>query len=305
MQSWQQLKLRKNVPKKLTRKCKARSICCSKKSSVINKGDANMTILQKTLRKSGVLALLFSGVVLTACQSTPEEDPGVKQVREDLISLQSDPQLAHLAQTAIQDAERAVQAAEKPQKSEAVTEHLVYIADNKVKTARALASARFEEDKLEKLGEQRKQVQLNARTREARQAEMRAERLEQELADIKQQQTDRGTIYTLGDTLFATNKAELKAGAQASFDRLARTLNESPDRKIVVEGHTDSTGAEDYNLTLSQRRADAVKTYLVAQGVDEARITAVGKGEGFPVASNDTASGRQQNRRVEVIIENP
>ncbi|WP_157671984.1 OmpA family protein [Cellvibrio sp. PSBB006] len=264
-----------------------------------------MTILQKTLRKSGVLALLFSGVVLTACQSTPEEDPGVKQVREDLISLQSDPQLAHLAQTAIQDAERAVQAAEKPQKSEAVTEHLVYIADNKVKTARALASARFEEDKLEKLGEQRKQVQLNARTREARQAEMRAERLEQELADIKQQQTDRGTIYTLGDTLFATNKAELKAGAQASFDRLARTLNESPDRKIVVEGHTDSTGAEDYNLTLSQRRADAVKTYLVAQGVDEARITAVGKGEGFPVASNDTASGRQQNRRVEVIIENP
>ena len=153
-----------------------------------------MTILQKTLRKSGVLALLFSGVVLTACQSTPEEDPGVKQVREDLISLQSDPQLAHLAQTAIQDAERAVQAAEKPQKSEAVTEHLVYIADNKVKTARALASARFEEDKLEKLGEQRKQVQLNARTREARQAEMRAQRLEQELADIKQQQTDRGTI---------------------------------------------------------------------------------------------------------------
>lgn len=75
-----------------------------------------MTILKTTLRKSGVLALLLAGVFLTACQSTPEEDPGVKQVREDLISLQSDPQLAHLAQTAIQDAERAVEAAEKPQK---------------------------------------------------------------------------------------------------------------------------------------------------------------------------------------------
>lgn len=265
-----------------------------------------MTIYQTSLRKSAVLALVFAGVILTACQSTPKEDPGVKQVREDLISLQSDPQLANLAQTAIQDAERAVQAAEKSQQSQAVTDHLVYLAGNKVKTARALASARYEEDRLEKLGEQRKQVQLDARTREAREARMRAERLERELEDIKQQQTERGTIYTLGgDALFATNKAELKAGARASFDRLARTLNETPERKIVVEGHTDSTGAEDYNQQLSQERAESVKRYLTSQGVDAGRITAVGKGEAFPVANNETAAGRQQNRRVEVIIENP
>lgn len=264
-----------------------------------------MTTYKTTLRRSGVLALIFSGVILTACQSTPDEDATVKQVREELISLQSDPQLSRLAQTAIRDAERAVEEAEKPQKNETIKEHLVYLASNKVKTARAMASARFEEDRLKSLGEQRKQVQLDARTREAREAEMRAKRLEQELADIKQKQTSRGTIYTVGDTLFATNKAEIKAGSQTSFNRLAQTLNETPDRKIIVEGHTDSTGAEDYNLTLSQRRADAVKNYLVSQGVDASRITAVGKGEGFPVASNDTPSGRQQNRRVEIIIENP
>lgn len=253
---------------------------------------------------SHVLAMIFAGVILSACQSTPDEDVAVKQVREELIALQSDPQLSRLAQTAIRDAERAVDEAEKPQKNEAIKEHLVYLASNKVKTAKAMASARYEEDRLKSLGEQRKQVQLDARTREARQAEARAQRLEQELADVKQQQTERGTIYTLGDTLFATNKADLKPGSQSSFDRLARVLNETPNRKIIVEGHTDSTGAEDYNLTLSQRRADAVKNYLVSQGVDAGRITAVGKGEGFPVASNDTPSGRQQNRRVEVIIEN-
>lgn len=264
-----------------------------------------MTIYQTTLRKSATMALVFAGILLTACQSTPNEESELDQVREDLISLQSDPQLANLAPTAIQDAERAVRAAEKSRESQEVKEHLIYLAENKVKTARALASARYEEDRLEELGEQRKQVQLEARTREAREAKMRAERLEQELENVKQQQTERGTIYTLGgDALFATNKAELKAGARASFDRLASTLNETPDRKIIVEGHTDSTGSEDYNQQLSQERAESVKRYLTSQGVEAGRITAVGKGESFPVANNDTAAGRQQNRRVEVIIEN-
>lgn len=264
-----------------------------------------MTIYLKKLRSVGVVTMVVAGVFLSACQSTPEQDPAVKQVRQELTDLQSDPQLANLAQSAIQDAERAVRAAEEPQKSEKVTEHLTYLASNKVKIARSLASARYEEDQLNTLREQRQQVQLNARTREARAAESRAQSLAQELADLKEKKTDRGTIFTLGDALFSTGKADLKPGAQASFDRLATVLKDSPDRKIVIEGHTDSTGAEDFNLALSQRRADAVKSYLTSQGVPAERMTAVGKGEGFPVASNDTNSGRQQNRRVEVIIENP
>lgn len=261
-----------------------------------------MTIYKATLRKSSMLALIFAGIILSACQSTPEEDPAVKQVRQDLIALQSDPQLATLAPTAIQDAERAVRAAEKPRERDAVKEHLIYLANNKVKIARALATARYEEDRLDELAEQRKQVQLDARTRDVRQAEQRADRLEQELKDIKQQQTDKGTMYTLSDALFAVNKAELKAGAQASFNRLAERLNES-DSKISVIGHTDSTGSAEYNMDLSQRRADAVKSYLVSLGVDEGRITTEGRGEAYPVASNDHVAGRQQNRRVEVIIE--
>lgn len=264
-----------------------------------------MTIFQHKTRSTGVVAMIFAGLVLSACQSTPEQDEAVKQVRNDLTTLQSDPQLSRLAQTAIQDAERAVQAAEQPQKNQAVKEHLVYLANNKVQTARAMASARYEEDRLDGISNKRNQVQLDARTREAQEARQRAHKLEQELANIKQQQTERGTIFTLGDALFSTNKADLKPGAQASFDRLARLMNESPNRKIVVEGHTDSTGSDEYNMTLSQQRADAVKSYLVAQGVAADRISSVGKGKGFPVATNDTASGRQQNRRVEVIIENP
>jgi outer membrane protein OmpA-like peptidoglycan-associated protein len=135
-------------------------------------------------------------------------------------------------------------------------------------------------------------------------ANARASDLANELAALHAQKTDRGTVFTLGDVVFATGKADLKPGAMANFDRLATALSKQTDRHVTIEGHTDSVGSEDSNMSLSQRRADAVKGYLVNRGVDAGRISAVGKGEGFPVTSNSSAAGRQKNRRVEVIIEN-
>ena len=89
------------------------------------------------------------------------------------------------------------------------------------------------------------------------------------------------------------------------MSKLADFLGEYPDRSIAIEGHTDSVGTEAFNFTLSQRRAAAVQTFLANQGVAQSRMRAVGKGESSPIASNDSSTGRQQNRRVEVIIENP
>ncbi len=112
-------------------------------------------------------------------------------------------------------------------------------------------------------------------------------------------------MLTLGDTLFATGKSELKSGASANLDRITAFMTEYPKRTAAIEGFTDSMGSEEMNQSLSERRASSVKNYLVGQGVSSARLSSSGRGENSPVADNDSAAGRQQNRRVEVVINQP
>ncbi|HET6702617.1 MAG TPA: OmpA family protein, partial [Gemmatimonadaceae bacterium] len=116
------------------------------------------------------------------------------------------------------------------------------------------------------------------------------------------QQTQRGLVISLSDILFDVGKSTLKAGAQASIGRIAVVLRQYPQHQILVEGHTDATGGDDFNLQLSRDRANSVRTELVAGGVDASKIAAEGFGETRPVATNDTPAGRQQNRRVEIVI---
>lgn len=105
-----------------------------------------------------------------------------------------------------------------------------------------------------------------------------------------------------GDVTFDTNSAELRPGLYNEINRVAGVLNQYPDTLIRVEGHTDSKGSDEYNMDLSKRRANNVKTLLVMRGVAENRIEVVGYGKTMPVATNDTESGRQKNRRVEIRI---
>jgi len=128
------------------------------------------------------------------------------------------------------------------------------------------------------------------------------EKLRSELEELKARPTDRGMVLTLCDVLFKTNRSTLLPRAAKNIDQLSQFMNKYPDRKIVVEGHTDSRGSAEYNMLLSKRRADSVKNALVEKGIDESRIMTRGYGETHPAASNKTAAGRQQNRRVEVII---
>jgi outer membrane protein OmpA-like peptidoglycan-associated protein len=132
-----------------------------------------------------------------------------------------------------------------------------------------------------------------------------ARKLQQQIDVLQAEATDRGLVLTLGNTLFATGKSDLKPASTTSLDKLVVFLNDYPNRNVTVEGHTDDVGSDQLNQTLSQHRADSVKTYLVAQGIQNQRITASGIGETKPIADNLSASGRQQNRRVEVIIDNP
>jgi outer membrane protein OmpA-like peptidoglycan-associated protein len=129
------------------------------------------------------------------------------------------------------------------------------------------------------------------------------ERLRQQLNLILEtRETARGLIVNISDVLFDTAKYTLKPAAREKMAKVAGILLAYPGLKIQVEGHTDSVGSDEYNMKLSQQRADAVRDYLVAQSVPPTGITSIGYGKSQPVASNDTAAGRQQNRRVELVV---
>jgi outer membrane protein OmpA-like peptidoglycan-associated protein len=276
------------------------------------------SFLKGTLVVAGLL-------VLSACATPLTAPDGAATARSKLTQLQSSAQLANLAPVEIKDAEAAVLAAEVPREDKALARHLVLIADQKVEIARARAQSRLYEDQRRALSRESERARLDARTLEvdrarvdarsaradaasardeADAARLRSEDLQRQLAELDARETDRGLVVTLGDLLFATGKSELTGGAAPNLNKLAVFLHEYPDRTVYIEGHTDSVGSESSNFQLSQRRADSVKSYLVGQGVQAGRLTTAGLGEGSPVASNDTATGRLQNRRVEVIISN-
>ena len=267
----------------------------------------NGVIVVRTLIAAAVASVLLAG-----CAAAPAAPEGASEARAKLTQLQSDPNLASRAPAAIKEADAAVRTAEQPEADRSLGYHRVYIADRKVEIATAQAQTRYLEDQRAGITADRAAAQLESRTREvdvAREAtadarEENAE-LQRQIDALQARPTDRGLVLTLGDVLFESGRAELKPGAASNLGQLVAFLAKYPSRTVAIEGHTDSVGGDDYNLGLSQRRADSVRSHLVSRGVDAARITSMGAGESSPVAGNDTATGRQQNRRVEVIISNP
>ena len=137
---------------------------------------------------------------------------------------------------------------------------------------------------------------------EAEKAQLR-ERIKQQFAAILEtRESARGLIVNISDVLFDFNKYTLKPGAREKLAKVSGILLAYPGLKIQLEGHTDSIGSDEYNQKLSEDRAGAVREYLVGQGVPAATVTATGFGKSQPVASNDTAAGRQRNRRVEMVV---
>ncbi len=176
----------------------------------------------------------------------------------------------------------------------------VTTTDTKAAIAREKAeSAREAADEAEK---EAVAAQLKAAQDKQRSAADRADALEKELAAFKAQENERGLVLTLGDVQFAPNQEKLTAETMRKLYPLITMLKEQDKRNIRIEGYTDSSGEKNYNLDLSQRRADAVRDFLIENGIRPERITARGYGEDNAIASNDTVEGRRENRRVEVII---
>ena len=171
------------------------------------------------------------------------------------------------------------------------------MAEAHVQVARARAAAR--------VGSEKKSRNLTVARRDASEAKTVLALAERRAKALEANQTARGMVLTLEGVSFGFDRADLKEDAKRSLLRLSGFLIALPDREVLVEGFTDDTGKEDYNLDLSQRRAESVRDELAGNGVEANRIVADGLGMAFPVVSNETEEGREKNRRVEVLILNP
>ncbi|MFL6707245.1 MAG: OmpA family protein [Massilia sp.] len=288
------------------------------------------------------IAVLASAVALAACSSTPTATASLDQARGDFIAASNDPQVGSFAPLEFKQASDALDAANvaaAKRESLETIDRLAYIAKQKIATARQVASQKAAEADIANAGRQRDQLQLQARTAEAdrarmeadrarmdanaaqasaedaqrkamnaesqtREAQARAAQLEAQMADLQAKKSERGMIITIGDVLFDTDQARLKPDGIATAQKLADVLAQNPNRTVLIEGFTDSTGSAAHNQELSERRAGSVAAALTGMGVAPSRVAMRGYGQAFPVAGNDTAANRQLNRRVEIVLSN-
>jgi len=279
-------------------------------------------------------------LLLAACTSMPIQNGMLDQARGRLQAAQAQPQTVAMAADELARARetlrRGDQALANGSDTAQVT-HLGYMALQQVVIAEETAASRNAQAVVAGAGAERDRMRLDLRTREAdmaqaqkasaeqgsamksvelaqAQANTQAERdrvarrdakvsdLESQLRDMNARQTDRGTVVTLGDLLFDTGAANLRAAGERSMAQLADFMRHNPDRRASIEGYTDSTGSTAANQALSDRRAHAVMAALMQRGVPGDQLSTQAFGEDRPVAGNDTAGGRQMNRRVEVVF---
>ncbi|MGV8899147.1 MAG: OmpA family protein [Burkholderiaceae bacterium] len=286
--------------------------------------------MRKIITKPALLAI---AVLVAACSSMPTTTSLLDQTRADYVAAQSNPKVASYAQLEMRQAGVAMaqaNAAAKDDDSAEKIDKLAYLAKQQIALTQEVAKQKAAEAEVASSGKERDKLRLDQRTNEANQAQMqadqsklaeqvaqgetaeaqrktqeaqaRAAQLEAQLADLAAKKTERGIVITLSDVLFGTDQARLTPDGIRTAQKLADVLQQNPQRTVLIEGFTDSTGAASYNQQLSERRATAVRSALSDMGVTRERIAIRGYGESYPVAANNTNQSRQLNRRVEIIL---
>jgi len=262
---------------------------------------------------------------IAGCASTPEPNPLLVNARTVVETAQADPNANKYAALDLEAAKKQLDIAEaaSARHDEPAVAQPAYLAVQTARLAEARGASKSDDARVAAGQGERDRIQLAARTRDVNAARMAADAanlatnaalgqrdaaaeqaalLQAEVDQLKATPTPRGLVLTLGDVLFDTGRAQLNPGSARKLDQLGQFLTDHPERRVQIDGFTDSVGTESYNQDLSQRRADAVKFALISRGIDASRIGSQGYGKGFPVADNADSGGRQLNRRVEVVI---
>ena len=279
----------------------------------LNKAQASLTQAQDLLARNGNSKLIIQAsrdAVQNAADARHiavqrQEDERMAQERADAAQREADAKARADAAAASQQQEAAARQQAEIQRLQAERD----AAQSAAATARADADRLAAQQQAERERQNAEQERLKAQQAqdaaaqsELEKQQLRAQLLEQFNRILPTTDTPRGLKVNMADVLFAFGKYDLRPAAREALAKLSGIVLGHPGLKLSVEGYTDSIGSDEVNQTLSEKRAGAVRDYLVQQGVDPSSITATGFGKSNPVASNDTNEGRQQNRRVEIII---
>jgi outer membrane protein OmpA-like peptidoglycan-associated protein len=264
-------------------------------------------------------------LAMAGCASTPKPNEALESARSVVQAAEADPNAAKYAPVDVQTAKSNLAAADAAfiRRDEPSIAQPAYMAVQNARLAQLRGAAKADDARVAAGRAERDSIVLAARTNQVDsanrakdaanratddakssrdQATENAARLQAEVDALKAKPTDRGLVLTLGDVLFETGSATLSSGAARNMDRLVQFLTDHPERLVQIDGFTDSVGTDSFNQDLSQHRADAVRYQLVSRGISSTRIATQGYGKAYPVASNSESSGRQLNRRVEVVI---
>jgi outer membrane protein OmpA-like peptidoglycan-associated protein len=285
-----------------------------------------MTQLSSNLIRIGQSVLLATTLAAAGCATTqPSKElldaRDAYNRSEHGKARQYNPAALHEAKVALDKAEAAFQ--DEPDSVQARDE--AYIALRRAERAEIEATTIANEQRKEKARSAANQAQAKNLEKaqgdlEKTRDQLQQEKTAREAAEAKSKETlarlaaanaaavkeePRGTVITLaGGVLFASNKSQLLPGAQNSLNQIAEALKDQDDKRVLIEGHTDSRGSDATNQALSKARAESVGSYLISHGVPAERVTTAGLGPSRPVADNNTAEGRANNRRVEIVIQN-
>lgn len=271
----------------------------------------------KSLKRAGIyLPVLVLSTIFINCSGTMNTintitsgDTG-NESRSALEEIENDSLVAKYAPEELARAKQAIAEAEATRKNgenPAAVERRMLMAEQRVRIAKKAAEMRVAQQQMQQRAAELSR--LRKQLREVERQGIASGQIEQTLVErartlsfFESHNSDRGLILRFKDIRFSSEGATLMSNAEPPINELAEFLRLYPERRILIEGHTDATGSASFNQRLSQQRADVVRDALLSRGVDASRIEAIGIGEDYPIASNDTKAGRERNRRVDVVV---